>query len=365
MNSTLSVTITTTPTNIPPLANAQDDMSYSSFTIGIIVLCVASSLLMVLLCIFLYIKRRRSSNASLNTEKQQEERSGRRLWSIATLLKSSTSVESMDSTSIHHDNNTFKIKCVSLSAAILPSRKKKTVLVRKAASTMLDDIPLPPPTTASLPAPLPAASTVSKRHNGQCMEESSPIVFEEGYDPKALLSAPYYYYQHRCHHHHSGQYRQPGSPSCQHPTEEHHQLPATSLCVMASPPPNNGSFSSVDDPRILESLERQKHINDIYYRTSTTSASTSTATFHCHHRPSPSWSSSTIIQQPCMNGKCNNNSSLLSLSMAEKLEQDAELQLKIVNYENHFKSRFMQDPTTEHRLLASICYAFSSFVLEQ
>ncbi|CAO3592246.1 unnamed protein product [Absidia cylindrospora] len=222
----------------------------------------------------------------------------------------------MDPTaSIHHDNITLKTRLASLSTVILPSRKKKTVLVAKPESTMLDDIPLPPPTTTSLPTPLPVAASALKWQKGQYMEKNSPIVFEEGYDPKALLPTPYYYQHHTNKHHHQR------SPSRQHPT--------TSSCTMTSPP-NNGSFSSVDDPHLLESLERQKHINDIYYRTSTTSASTSTATFHCHHRPSPSWSSSTVIQQPCINGKCNNNnnnsSSLLSLSVAEKLEQDAELQ---------------------------------------
>ncbi|KAI8335038.1 hypothetical protein BC941DRAFT_431053 [Chlamydoabsidia padenii] len=136
------------------------------------------------------------------------------------------------------------------------SSKQKTSATTMATSrTMLDDIPLPPIMTPPT-----------------CITKAP---FEEGYDPKAFLPP--------------------------------------SICTNTT----CDDSVSVNDPCLLESLERQKQINDMYYKGSSR-----------HRRQSPSWGSSTIIQPPCIG-----NSSLLSLSMIEKQEQEAELQqLSISSY---------------------------------
>ncbi|KAI8097004.1 uncharacterized protein BX664DRAFT_356294 [Halteromyces radiatus] len=146
----------------------------------------------------------------------------------------------------------------TLPLAMTKRRPFWTILSRQRTRqgiTTLDEIPLP--TTAT----------------------SLEVMFEEGYDTKAFFSP-------------------------------RHHWTTSSLTSATS--------SFVDDPCIIDSLERQKHINDMYY----------TSHPPYHHTFSLASSNRTTLY--------NNhpfNSSLISLSSTEKQEQEAELQrLSISSY---------------------------------
>lgn len=319
MNPTPPPTAINTPLSPPHINNGDTSGgggALSSLTIGIIVLCVLCGLVLAALGAFIIMNRQRLFRQSAKKrttaitttgggtmdngyerKTNLDETPAWRFWPF--------SVSSVGNIRQHSATNTLPDRYTQLVSSLptaMISNKKKKASVPMTRRTMLDDIPLPP---AHL-TPLTPSISITKTPLYQQGKDDEQL-FEEGYDPKALRS-----------------------PYRQRHQQQHNQFTA-SVCTLTNTTSGASVTSSVNDPSLLESLERQKQINGMYYKTS--SASAQPASYR-HHRQSSSWGSSTIIQQPCIaKHNNNNNSSLLSLSMIEKQEQEAELQrLSISSY---------------------------------
>ncbi|CAO3623184.1 unnamed protein product [Cunninghamella blakesleeana] len=248
-----------------------ESTTLSSLTIGLVIASSLLGLIVLLFCIYYFKKR----NQTVPT-KDVKRSNLRKGWP-------------------------FFISPSLLFSKKISKEKKPTVV-----TTILDDIPLPKPTlsksslnnnkslyyysTLNHQHPL-SSSTIYSSINASTITPS--YYEEEGYDPKIL----YHYNQSstfslkKNQHHYHQQY---------HPNLTMDPLLLTT--TMTSTTLKNNDY--IKDPTILQSLERQRHENDFYYK------GTLSSNIYQH----PAFSSTSVLSHPPYHHSNNNNHNDSSLN---------------------------------------------------
>ncbi|KAI9303920.1 hypothetical protein BJ944DRAFT_289029 [Cunninghamella echinulata] len=255
--------------NSNDLLQSQPTTTFSSLTIGLIVASSLFGVALLSLCIYLFRKRKTldllSSNEKITTTRiKNNQRKG---WFLF----------------INKKNNKI-------------NKNPKVI------TTLLDEIPLPPPTlprssmtktnqqkSLQLPYhPYPISSSTIYSIPASSSMTAPSYYEEEGYDPKVL------YYHH------------------------HHPTTTSSSITMVNKDKDDHhirkcSEDIIKDPTLLQSLERQRHENDFYFK--------GTISSNIYRHPHPS--SNSVFSHPIYS---NDSSSFLSLPPSSHDQQQQQKQ---------------------------------------
>lgn len=279
-----------------------ESTTLSSLAIGLVIASSLLGLTLLLFCIYYFKKRNQlvkttttattnEKNINNNVEEEIKKNNLRKGWSL------------------------FNFLFIFPFSSLLKKKKnniKKKNMKPTIVTTILDEIPLPEPTLSrsSIHKPFFYYSFLNHQHHQHGQNHQPPISSstiysmntstitpsyyeEEGYDPKIL-------------------YRYNQSILSTKNKNNHHQfLSIDPLSTITTKTSTISDDSTIRDPTILQSLERQRHENDFYYK--------GTISSNIYRYQHPTISSTSVLSHhhhPNNNNNNNNDSSLNNILLS-------------------------------------------------